>query len=55
MTLVEGHTHKATQTGLGAPSPLDRWINALLRGLGDADGKRRETIGLQTQEPDCRA
>jgi hypothetical protein len=25
--------HKATQTGLGTPSPLDRWINALLRGL----------------------
>src|SRR6185503_9316864 len=25
--------HKATQTGLGTPSPLDRWINAMLRGL----------------------
>jgi hypothetical protein len=25
--------HKATQTGLGTPSPLDRWINALLCGL----------------------
>src|SRR6188474_2300492 len=25
--------HKATHTGLGTPSPLDRWINALLRGL----------------------
>jgi hypothetical protein len=25
--------HKATQTGLMTPSPLDRWINALLRGL----------------------
>jgi hypothetical protein len=23
--------HKATQTGLGNPSPLDHWINALLR------------------------
>ena len=23
--------HKATQTGLGTPSPLDRWINAMLR------------------------
>jgi hypothetical protein len=23
--------HKAAQTGLGTPSPLDRWINALLR------------------------
>jgi hypothetical protein len=25
--------HNATQTGLGTPSPLDRWINAMLRGL----------------------
>jgi hypothetical protein len=25
--------HNATQTGLGTPSPLDRWINALLRGF----------------------
>ena len=25
--------HKATQTGLGTPSPLDRWINAMLRSL----------------------
>ena len=25
--------HKATHTGLGTPSPLDRWINAMLRGL----------------------
>src|SRR4026207_615127 len=25
--------HKAPQPGLGPPSPLDRWINALLRGL----------------------
>jgi hypothetical protein len=25
--------HKALHTGLGNPSPLDRWINALLRGL----------------------
>jgi len=25
--------HKATQTGLGTPSPLDRWINAMLRGF----------------------
>jgi hypothetical protein len=25
--------HKATQTGLGNPSPPDHWINALLRGL----------------------
>ena len=25
--------HKATQIGLGTPSPLDRWINALLRSL----------------------
>jgi hypothetical protein len=25
--------HKATQPGLGTPSPLDRWINAMLRGL----------------------
>src|SRR6185436_2142358 len=23
--------HKATQTGLGTPSPLDHWINAMLR------------------------
>jgi hypothetical protein len=25
--------HKALHTGLGTPSPLDRWINAMLRGL----------------------
>jgi hypothetical protein len=25
--------HKATQTGLATPSPLDHWINAMLRGL----------------------
>jgi len=25
--------HKATHTGLGTPSPLDRWINALLRAF----------------------
>jgi hypothetical protein len=25
--------HKATQTGLGTPSPLDRWINALLHAF----------------------
>jgi len=25
--------HKATHTGLGTPSPLDRWINAMLRSL----------------------
>ena len=25
--------HKATHTGLGTPSPLDRWINALLRSF----------------------
>src|SRR5690242_18134879 len=25
--------HKAAHTGLGTPSPLDRWINALLHSL----------------------
>jgi hypothetical protein len=25
--------HKAAQTGLGTPSPLDRWINAIPHGL----------------------
>jgi hypothetical protein len=32
-TLLAMTLHKAKQTGLSPPSPLDRWINALLRSL----------------------
>ena len=47
--------HKATQTGLGTPSPLDRWINALLRGLAMlvSHVARRFVSRNQTSAAEC--
>jgi hypothetical protein len=47
--------HKATQTGLGNPSPLDHWINALLRGLAMlvSHVARRFASRNQTSAAEC--
>src|SRR6185436_2464106 len=43
--------HKATHTGLVSPSPLDRWINAMLRGLAMLASHVARGLSSRCQKP----